>query len=584
MRDIFPVPQRVTWGDPETRVAATLASVRDARLPAQGYELAADEDGVRLGYADEAGRRYGEQTLAQLRADDGTLPAVHIRDWPDVAVRGFMLDISRDRVPTPETLARLVAVLALARYNHLQLYVEHAYAYAGHEDAWRDASPVTADDLHWLDGRCASEGIELVVNQNCFGHMGRWLALDRYRDRAECPQGVEPIKGLRLPASVLEPTDANARFALDLVREQMAEVRSRRVNIGCDETFELGRGRSAARAAEVGVVGVYLEHIRRIAGPLIDEGCAVLMWGDVIAHHPERVAELPGGDLTALVWNYDAPGAPIPEIPAPLAEVLAEIGIDLASPTDFASRVAPFQDSGVPFWVAPGTSSWNSLVGRWDNARANLLDAARVAATSGAGGYLVTDWGDNGHHQPPSVSDVPILYGGAVSWCAGTNGDLDVATVADRLVYDDATATIGRVVEAIGQVGSATGRVARNLSPLFAALLPHQAHLVGGTADRDAVASVIATLDAARSDLAAARPRAADGATVVEELDVAIGLARHGAIRLGTAAGLDDPGAAVMHADLAGLIARYQEVWPRRSRPGGLADSVAHLERTLSSY
>jgi hypothetical protein len=42
-------------------------------------------------------------------------------------------------------------------------------------------------------------------------------------------------------------------------------VRSRRVNIGCDETFELGRGASAARAAEIGAAGVYLEHLARIA-------------------------------------------------------------------------------------------------------------------------------------------------------------------------------------------------------------------------------------------------------------------------------------------------------------------------------
>jgi hypothetical protein len=570
----------VTWGEPSVRAGGEVRHVLDPSLPEQGYELRIDGDGARLSHADEAGLRYGEQTVSQLRSDDASLPAVHIRDWPDVTTRGFMLDVSRDRVPTRATLERLVAILVTARYNHLQLYIEHAYAYAGHEDVWRDASPITADDLRWLDDLCHANGIQLAANQNCFGHMGRWLALDRYRDRAECPDGIEPVAGLRLPPSVLAPTDGNARFALELVREQAASLRSRLVNIGCDETFELGRGHSADRAAEIGVVGVYLEHLQRLVGPLVEEGRSVQVWGDVVAHHPERVADLPAGDLTALVWNYDAPEAPTPDLSPRLAAVLAEIGIDLETPTDFATRVAPFVEAGRPFWVVPGTSSWNSLVGRWDNARANLLDAAQVAASSGAGGYLVTDWGDNGHHQPPSVSDVPILYGGAVSWCAGTNGDLDVATVADRLVYDDPTATIGRAVEAIGQAGSATGRVARNLSPLFAALLPHQAHLVGGTADRDAVASVIATLDAARSDLAAARPRAADGATVVEELDVAIGLARHGAVRLGTSAGLEDPGADIMHADLAGLIARYQEVWLRRSRPGGLADSVAHLERT----
>ncbi|MBK5223758.1 MAG: hypothetical protein JJE52_12990 [Acidimicrobiia bacterium] len=39
-----------------------------------------------------------------------------------------------------------------------------------------------------------------------------------------------------------------------------------------------------------------------------------------------------------------------------------------------------------------------------------------------------------------------------------------------------------------------------------------------------------------------------------------------------------------MRAGLAPLIDAYKEVWLARSRPGGLPDSVAHIERTLASY
>ena len=54
--------------------------------------------------------------------------------------RGYMLDISRDRVPTMETLEWLVDVLSQLRFNELQLYVEHTFQYRGHERIWRDAS------------------------------------------------------------------------------------------------------------------------------------------------------------------------------------------------------------------------------------------------------------------------------------------------------------------------------------------------------------------------------------------------------------------------------------------------------------
>lgn len=594
MNHLFPVPREEHPGDPSARFAGSPRRIEDASLPTQGYELHVDRDEAELRHADAAGLRYGLDAVAQLRSPDGTLPAVTVRDHPDIAVRGFMLDTSRDRVPTRDTLERLVSILATARYNHLQLYVEHTFAYRDHADVWRDASPITADDLRWLDGLCAANGIELVANQNCFGHMGRWLALDRYRSMADSPDGVQVMDGLTFPPSVLAPTEENARFVLDLVREQSAALRSRTVNVGCDETFELGRGASSARAAEVGVDGVYVEHLRRIVGPLLEEGRSVQFWGDVIAHHPERLAELrawttaagdpTAGDLTALVWNYDAPDVATPTLPAGIVTILADLGIDLETPTDFDTRLRPFADAGIPFWVAPGTSTWNSIVGRWGNARANLLDAARSGRDRGATGYLVTDWGDNGHHQPPSVSDLPVLYGGAVSWCAETNADIDIAAVADRLVYDDPTGSVGAALEAIGSVAHGTGRIGRNTSPLFASLFPHQMHLVGGEADPSMVAEVIETLDRARSALADADPRAADASTVVEELDVAIGLARHAAVRMGSTVGLGDPGPAATRADLSSLVKRYRAAWLLRSRPGGLSDSADHLERTLSDY
>ena len=50
------------------------------------------------------------------------LPCLKIRDWPDFARRGVMLDISRGRVPKLETLLDLAEKLADFKINELQLY------------------------------------------------------------------------------------------------------------------------------------------------------------------------------------------------------------------------------------------------------------------------------------------------------------------------------------------------------------------------------------------------------------------------------------------------------------------------------
>jgi hypothetical protein len=59
-----------------------------------------------------------------------------------------------------------------------------------------------------------------------------------------------------------------------------------------------------------------------------------------------------------------------------------------------------------------------TLIGKHDNALANLRAAAEAGRKHGALGYLITDWGDGGHPQPLAVSYLPYLAGAALAWCA----------------------------------------------------------------------------------------------------------------------------------------------------------------------
>ena len=179
---------------------------RDSDLPAQGFELEISPEGIRIEAADGPGMRYAERLLDQLlRQADGALAARRIRDWPDFPVRGYMLDVSRNRVPSQESLRELIKVLAELRINQLQLYTEHTFAYRDHETVWEHASPLTPEEIQELDHLCQEEAIELVPNQNSFGHMERWLQHERYAGLGE----RNADDGGRAP-SCLAPTESNA--------------------------------------------------------------------------------------------------------------------------------------------------------------------------------------------------------------------------------------------------------------------------------------------------------------------------------------------------------------------------------------
>jgi hypothetical protein len=140
----------------------------------ESYRLVIDERGVTLIGADEAGLFYGVCTLNQLihlsapqtPGKPFILPGLHLTDWPDYPHRGVMLDVSRDKVPTMETLFDLVDRLASWKVNQLQLYTEHTFAYRGHELVWANASPFTGEEILALDAFCRERYVELVPNQN----------------------------------------------------------------------------------------------------------------------------------------------------------------------------------------------------------------------------------------------------------------------------------------------------------------------------------------------------------------------------------------------------------------------------------
>ena len=415
--------------------------------------------------------------------------------------------------------------------------------------------------------------------------MGRWLAHEPYRRRAEAPDGFEPIPGYRMAPTVLAPTAENAAFAHTLFAELLPNFRSRRVNVNCDETFDLGHGVSKELVARVGKERVYVDHLRRIMQPLVDNGYTVHYWADIVRKEPAFAHHLPDGAVP-VCWTYEAPRTPgdgaAPLDPA-VRTLLDQLGVDLDAAAGFDVNTRPLADAGVPFWVAPGTSGWDSLIGRVDNALANLLDAARTGHEREAAGYLITDWGDNGHLQPPSVSFGPIAYGGAAAWCADANSDIDVSAVLDHIVFGDRSGRLGGAIVELGRQWKQTGRRTFNGSPLQTALLPGFSFATGEPS-ADAVENVIDNIDACVQEVEMSTPDCTDGTVVRDELVQAARLARHGAWRLLASVDGRAPSTDQLRADLAEAIDHQRSVWLRRGRPGGLADSVARLEATLAGY
>ena len=206
-----------------------------------------------------------------------------------------MLDVSRCKVPTLDTLFELVDMLAGLKLNQLQLYTEHTFAYRDHREVWANASPLTGQDILELDAYCQAQFVELVPNQNSFGHMVPWLTHPKYADLAEAPEGFDyPWGGRSEGPFSLNPTDPRSLELLQsLYDDLLPHFTSPLFNVGCDETWDLGTGRSKAVCEERGTHRVYLDFLLDIYRLVQERGRTMMFWGDIIVQAPELIPELP---------------------------------------------------------------------------------------------------------------------------------------------------------------------------------------------------------------------------------------------------------------------------------------------------
>jgi hypothetical protein len=549
---------------PAEAIGARLRVAPELIVHPQGYELTIAPEGIRIDAHDPAGIFYGVCTLVQIVEQRGArLPALRIGDWPDFAARGVMLDVSRDKVPTLETLCQLVDMLAGWKINQLQLYTEHTFAYAQHPDVWAAASPLTGQDILLLDTYCRERFVELVPNQNTFGHMHRWLTHERYRDLAETHGEFNTPWGITMigPFSLNPVHPGSLALVREMLDELLPHFSSRMVNVCCDETIDLGQGASREECERRGAAQVYLDFLLKIAEEVRARGRTMQFWGDIIVQHPDLIPALPC-DALALEWGYEA-----------------------AHP--FGEHGARFAASGIPFYVCPGTSSWCSIAGRTDNALGNLRSAAEHGLRHGASGYLVTDWGDRGHWQQLPISYLGMLAGAAYAWAWEANRGLDIASATSRHAFRDRAGAMGRVAYDLGNVYRALGFVPHNSSALFWIMQsrPNDDREFAQVTPDD-LRRVLEALDQAMAQMADARMERPDAALIAQEFAQTAGLLRH-ACRRGIMWKEADGDPALRHelaADLRALIDEQRRLWLARNRPGGMEDSIARLSAALRDY
>jgi hypothetical protein len=352
---------------------------------AEGYAVVADKVQAVIVAASNAGIFYGAQTMKQLVRTDGAEPQIYtatIRDWPAMRWRGMQDDLSRGPLPTLEYQKKQVRTFAAYKLNIFSPYYEHTFEYKSHPLMAAPGGVMTQDEVKELIAYAKPYHVEIVPEQEAFGHLHHMLKYDIYGQLAETAHG-----------HVLAPGQAGS---LQVIKEWFAEIDSvfpsRFVHIGADETFELGAGQTRDRVQKDSLGPVYIDFLKQIEAAIRKPGKRYLFWGDIAQGSPQLVKSLPK-DMVAVAWNY-------------------------WSFSNFDRSLRPYTDAGIETWVAPGVNNWNRVYPNNDIALRNIQGFVRDGQRHGSTGMLNTSWDDDGEGIFNQVW-YGVLFGAAASWQKG---------------------------------------------------------------------------------------------------------------------------------------------------------------------
>ena len=401
----------------------------------QEYTLLVQAHGICITGGSAVGIFYGIQTLRQIIEQCGCcIPYTIIVDQPKILHRGFYHDVTRGRIPTMDYLKKLVDRMAFYKLNQLQLYMEHTFLFRGFSEVWRDDTPLTAEDILELDAYCRKRHIELVPSIACFGHLYKVLRTKTYGELCEMPgMEKEPFGFVdRMRHHTLDVSNPESiQLVKALIDEFMPLFTSQYFNICADETFDLGKGKSAALAEEKGTQRLYLDFVKELCEYVVSKGKTPMFWGDIICEFPEAVQELPK-ETICLNWGYDADW-----------------------PEDSTRKLS---EAGARLYNCPGVSGWDQLVNQIRVSYENISRMCQYASNYHAEGLLNTDWGDCGPINHPDFSLPGMIYGAAFSWNLEIPEFEDINRQISRVAYGDETETLASVLARISESWKFTWR------------------------------------------------------------------------------------------------------------------------------
>lgn len=218
-----------------------------------------------------------------------------------------MLDTACGAVPTVDTLKKFIDYSVLMGYGVGMIYIEDGielenYKYFGHL-----RGRYTKDELCCVDDYAFEYGMEIIPCIECYGHLGQYLFWKEARDFKDTD-------------TVLLAREAKTfEFVEELIKTSSECVRSKRIHIGMDEAWNMGRGKFMDIHGYVDPSVVFAEVMNEIVKILDKYHLSPMMWNDMYFRNSnpgrhyyakdinfsQEIKDSIPQNMQLVFWNYD---------------------------------------------------------------------------------------------------------------------------------------------------------------------------------------------------------------------------------------------------------------------------------------
>jgi len=270
----------------------------------KGVRVFGDQNGATVEYADRTSLMRGAGLLVRYAKEE----SFDVTQTPAYDTLGTMPDISRNAVLTVEGVKRMCRYTALMGFNAMLLYAEDIYEVEDEPFFGHMRGRYSARELREMDDYADMLGVELIPGIQTLAHLEpifHWPTYQGMRD-------VDDILNVSHPRTY--------EFIEHLIASLTKNLRTRRINIGMDEAYLLGRGKYLVENGYHTITEIMQDHLAKVVAICKKYGQHPRMWSDMFIRMatpdesyrhpqcnitPEIIATVPE-EVTLVFWDYYA--------------------------------------------------------------------------------------------------------------------------------------------------------------------------------------------------------------------------------------------------------------------------------------